>query len=476
MNELSHVADLLDGTVYYRTTTLCPTCGRLLPGEVRATSAGVVMTRVCPEHGPCTGLVCSDVSWYEQLGRFDVPPVRPSWNRPRSVDGCPEDCGLCAAHRQIAGTAAIEISNICNARCPTCLADNRATFSMSVGEVERIVEQAVGEQGPLDVVTLSGGEPTVHPELFAILDALSQAPVGRVVVNTNGRRIASDDEFLARLSGYPDLYVCIHADGTGARALRGCDPATQRLALDRLCERGVNVVPLVLAASGVNDGELGGLVAELLTMSPQVKSVFVSLMSYVGSRGSAFPHDPLRRLTIPGALEAIAAGSGGALPEGSFMPLPMPNPLCAAIGYFLVDDEGALPLLPLAGIDHMLESVKNAHFAKPDGRFESFFREMIDRLYADAEPGADTAGALRRLRAFVERLFPPGAPLPPARRKQLAEAGVKTVYLMQFMDAWTFDSVRLSKCSCQHLLGDGVRIPSCGYYVYHRRFDRRFAG
>jgi hypothetical protein len=52
---------------------------------------------------------------------------------------------------------------------------------------------------------------------------------------------------------------------------------------------------------------------------------------------------------------------------------------------------------------------------------------------------------------------------------------VKTVYLFQFMDAWTFDSKRLQKCSCQHLLPDGSTIPSCSYYAYHRKRDPRFA-
>jgi hypothetical protein len=37
-----------------------------------------------------------------------------------------------------------------------------------------------------------------------------------------------------------------------------------------------------------------------------------------------------------------------------------------------------------------------------------------------------------------------------------------------------FDSVRVSKCSCQHLLPDGVVMSSCGYYSYQPRFDERF--
>ncbi len=45
---------------------------------------------------------------------------------------------------------------------------------------------------------------------------------------------------------------------------------------------------------------------------------------------------------------------------------------------------------------------------------------------------------------------------------------------MQFMDPWTFDARRLTRCSCQHVLPDGKIVASCGYYAHHRRFDPRF--
>jgi uncharacterized radical SAM superfamily Fe-S cluster-containing enzyme len=68
----------------------------------------------------------------------------------------------------------------------------------------------------------------------------------------------------------------------------------------------------------------------------------------------------------------------------------------------------------------------------------------------------------------VEKLFPVNRQS--ATEKQaLAEESIKTVFLMQFMDGWTFDTERLSKCSCQHLLPGHRRVPSCGYYAYHRQ-------
>jgi 7,8-dihydro-6-hydroxymethylpterin dimethyltransferase len=457
-------------TVFYATTTMCPRCEKLMPGEVVGDARGVFIARDCPEHGHLEGLVCSDRAWWDSLARFDVAPQRPRAPQQTTVKGCPEDCGLCPAHRQSAGTTAIEISNACNSTCPVCLADNRGTFSMTPAEVRDVVARTIRDQGPLDVVTLSGGEPTIHPQLFEILDALAPLGVGRIVVNTNGLRVAEDDAFVARLREH-GVYLSLHYDGQGARALRGIDPAVQERALARATAAGIGVVPLLLAARGVNEDQLGDLALGLLAR-PQVKSLILSLMAYTGSRGGRYPVDPMTRLTIPAALEAIEAGSGGRMRKRDFMPLPMPNPVCAAVGYFLVDDEGVLPLLPAAGVDRMIDCIKNQHFAKADARFEAFFRETIDRVFAEGAPGA--ADTLRRCKRFLARLFPEAHPVTPAARAALAEEGIKTVYLMQFMDGWTFDAKRLAKCSCQHLLPAGKTIPSCGYYAYHRRFDARF--
>ncbi|MFH2008794.1 MAG: radical SAM protein [bacterium] len=460
---------------YYQTTTLCPHCERLLDGEVQADARGVFIRRTCPDHGLLEGLVCSDVAWWEGLGRFDVAPSRPAQSRTAGDRGCPDDCGLCPAHRQIAGTTAIEISNRCNAGCPVCIADNQETFELSVEEVVQIVDRAGSEQGGLDVVTLSGGEPTIHPHFFELLDALVDRPgVGRVVVNTNGIRIAAEESFADRLARYP-VYVSLHYDGPAAAQLRGTGFDVQERALTRLCERGIDAVPLVLAVGGVNDVHLGELTVELLTRGPQIKSIILSLMAYAGHGGEQLPFDPMTRLTIPAALEHLEEGAGGAIRKGDFMPLTMPNPMCAAVGYFLVDENGALPLIRAAGLERAIEATKNAHFARADEQYEAFFRGTLERVYAHPELFDDGAAVLARLKRFVSRVFPADRPLSAQERARVTEESVKTVYLMQFMDGWTFDTRRLSKCSCQHLFADGHRIPSCGYYAYHRKRDPRFS-
>jgi 7,8-dihydro-6-hydroxymethylpterin dimethyltransferase len=58
------------------------------------------------------------------------------------------------------------------------------------------------ESGRIDVLMLSGGEPTLYPYLSDVLAELAQRNVIRVLVNTNGVRIARDDGLLDLLAGH----------------------------------------------------------------------------------------------------------------------------------------------------------------------------------------------------------------------------------------------------------------------------------
>ena len=459
---------------YYNTTTLCPVCSKLLPGEVYGRNGAVYLSRSCPEHGNVEALVCSDINWFEGLKRFDVAPIKTAHPQRPVKLGCPLDCGLCAAHRQVAGTMAIEISNRCNANCPVCLADNRGTFEMSVAEIRELVEGAIRDQGQIGVLTLSGGEPTIHPQFFEILSLLDRPEIGRINLNSNGLRMVQDTRFVERLRQYPKLYVSLHHDGRNAEQIRGIKPELQEQALNRLCEAGVGVVPLILGVRDINDGELGTLVPALLQRSKAIKTVIISLMAYTGANGGRFKPEPLRRLTVPDAIDSIASASGATIHREDFIPLPMPNPICVAIGYFFVDDEGIIPMIRAAGVDQTVACIQNQHFAQANENTEAFFREMIDGIYANPAKFPDSSRTLRRLKAFVERLFS-GKIRSAGERQALAEESIKTVFIMQFMDGWTFDTQRLSKCSCQHLLPGNRRVPSCGYYAYHRQHDPRFA-
>ena len=461
-------------TIYYQTKSLCPDCMEVIPGKVISKNEQVFVARTCEEHGYFEGLICSDKQWYDKLKLFDVEGVRPKKTVSPSQKGCPDDCGLCSQHKQMAGTAAVEISNVCNVSCPTCLADNQETFEMTVEDVQKNLDHLLESQDHVDAFTLSGGEPTIHPQLFDIIKILQRPEVGRIVINSNGLRIAEDDAFLDKLAEQENIYVCLHYDGSQAMKLRGVASEIQERALRRLCERNINVTPLVLAAQGVNDHELGDITTSLLTRSQTISSIILSMMTYTGSRGTSFPGDPHTRLTVAGALTSMEESTKGVLKKQDFMPLPMPNPLCVAIGYFMTMDDVITPLIPLVETQEMIDFAKNSNFVDADDRVEDLFRSMIDRVYANPDAYDDAENVLKRFKRLITILFPEDRTLSNIERRKLAEKHLKLVYVMQFMDTWSFDSKRMSKCSCIHLLPNNQMVPSCGYYTYHRRSDSRF--
>src|SRR5213076_1260145 len=66
-----------------------------------------------------------------------------------------------------------EITEQCNLRCPTCFADSSPQLT-GIASVERVLEnidrRLERERGRLDVLMISGGEPTVHPQLLPLLE------------------------------------------------------------------------------------------------------------------------------------------------------------------------------------------------------------------------------------------------------------------------------------------------------------------
>ena len=90
----------------------------------------------------------------------------------------------------------------------------------SLDQIQQLIDTVVQNEGEPDVVQISGGEPTLHPEFFAILDRAKAAPIRHLMVNTNGIRIAQDEEFAQRLADYmPHFEVYLQFDSFEREAL-----------------------------------------------------------------------------------------------------------------------------------------------------------------------------------------------------------------------------------------------------------------
>ena len=156
------------------------------------------MLKWCPEHGRERVLMADDVDYYRRCREvFIKPPEMPrTFNTPVRW-GCPYDCGLCPDHEQHSCLSLIEITDHCNLQCPICYAASGPSRQQyrTLDHIQRMLDAVVRNEGEPDVVQISGGEPTLHPHFFAILDAPRPRPIRHLMVNTNGIRIAQDEAF-----------------------------------------------------------------------------------------------------------------------------------------------------------------------------------------------------------------------------------------------------------------------------------------
>ncbi len=130
-----------------------------------------------------------------------------------------------------------------------------------------------------DVVQISGGEPTLHPDFFRVLTMCKERPIRHLMVNTNGIKIAQDADFAKRLTDFmPQFEIYLQFDSLKREPLmqlRGADLRSIReKALERLNMLGISTTLVVTVERGVNDGELGAIIDYALEQ-PAVRGVTI---------------------------------------------------------------------------------------------------------------------------------------------------------------------------------------------------------
>lgn len=106
-----------------------------------------------------------------------------------------------------APNAMLEITNACNLQCRACYREHGTSFK-SIEEVRRDLNTGIALR-PLHTITISGGEPTLHPDLCRIV-ALVKAQRVHVFLLTNG--VLLDAAYMRRLKESGLDSVLFHVD------------------------------------------------------------------------------------------------------------------------------------------------------------------------------------------------------------------------------------------------------------------------
>lgn len=450
-------------TYYDFTLSLCPTCLRRVEAKVVLQGGAVYMLKRCQACGGKQDkvLIASDAEYYRRIRDYVKPSEMPRRFSMPVEYGCPYDCGLCSDHEQHSCLSILEVTDRCNLTCPTCYAGSSPTYGRhrTMEEIEFMLDALVEAEGEPDVLQISGGEPTIHPQFWDILDACRQRPIGHLMLNTNGIRIAQDAAFAERLATYaPRFEVYLQFDSfrpLALRELRGADlTRIRREAIDRLNELGMSTTLVVTLQKGLNDDEIGEIIGYAI-QQPCVRGVTLQPTQIAGRHENVDPATD--RITLTEVRQAILDQTDVFTPE-DLVPVPC-NPDALVMGYALKLGGEVHPLTRYLSPAQLLDGSRNTITFETD---PAMVAGAIETFSTSHSPEGATESVQHLLCCL------PGLDCP-----DLDYSNVFRVIIMRFMDAYDFD-VRAVKKSCVHIIHpDGRLIPFETMNLFYRTEAQR---
>ena len=414
------------------------------------------MLKNCPQHGFSKVVIATDVSYYKEIRNYNKPSEMPLKFNTKTHYGCPYDCGLCPDHEQHGCLTIVEITDRCNLSCPTCYAMSSPHYGRhrTVEEVEKMLDIIVANEGNPDVVQISGGEPTIHPDFFTILDIAKKKPIRHLMVNTNGIRIAQDPDFAERLTGYaPDFEIYLQFDSFKPEALislRGKDLRDIRMkALEKLNALNLSTTLVVTLQQHVNDDEIGKII-EFGLKQRCVRGVTFQPVQVAGRNENFDPATD--RITLTDVRTKILEQTNIFQPN-DIIPVPC-NPDALAMAYALKLGGEVFPLTRYIDPAHLLNNSRNTIVYEQDTELHQHLIKIFS-----------TGISVDRVEENMGQLL---CCLPQVQAPGLSYDNLFRIIIMRFIDAYDFD-VRAIKKSCVHIVHkDGRLIPFETMNLFYR--------
>lgn len=459
-----------DYIFFKHTTSTCPECLALVQTRVLIKENKVYFKKYCQEHGESIALVDEDAEYYINAYRYARPGTIPLEFSTEVSAGCPTDCGLCPDHEQHTCVPIIEITDHCNLACPVCIVDNQYSSHMGIAEFTQIIDRMIAHEGTLDAVTLSGGEPTVHPHILEFIQIAKRPEIARVTMVTNGLRIGRDRAFAEKLKEL-DVYVVLQLDGFSPEShkrIRGRDLSEEKqAAIDMLRELNIPTQLSFVPARGINEHEIGQAV-KLMLEEDFILSLIFQPVALTGQGGAAFGQDPMDRITITSVIRAIEAQCPE-LVRSDFFPLPCSHPHCVSLTYLLKLEDGTyVPFSRFTDIKRHLDLFRATATIGASDDFDEHLTDVINQLWSAAGEIPDCEKISRALKKALNSLYLPDRDLSVAERHRIAERQAKTIFIHHYMDRFNFDLERLRKCCHHYPLEDGRIMPACAYNLFYR--------
>lgn len=356
----------------------------------------------------------------------------------------------------------IEITDDCNFKCPVCYADAGIGPSKDFLSLESVLEKAayVKHSGG-KIVTLTGGEPTLHSDLPAMVKRISGMGL-KVEIATNGLTIAEDFNYAIMLkeSGLQRAWLQLDTlDEDTHRKIRGNNFIGQKKKAARhIISSGVRL-GIIVTVTSLNINDIDSILEYCLSLGPKLDFIVFQTAAPAGryqlSQDTLVDREAVIQRLVKSKTLADARSSDYFWPIPPFRPWQLEvHPDCAAVLFLLVDGNLVQPIDNFINMPRLYRRL-SANTMRP-----SFFsRNMVPLFYA-----------------LRETAFPKMIKLTYFLYGFITGRGKKSMVIISvdsFLGAEYQDEQRLTRCANSHVTPQGLISPCIYNYPDKRRQGSR---
>jgi uncharacterized radical SAM superfamily Fe-S cluster-containing enzyme len=446
------------------TQSFCHLCGNLnhlVDTHVVTKDNAVFLRKFCPKCGESMVKISSDFRYFQRCNEYLKQPDLPEKALTKVLRGCPYDCGVCPQHQNHPCLALFNITDECNMKCNICYygAEPGLGNHRSMEEIEQMLSILLETESEPDLIQVTGGEPTTHPQIVEILQYLKKSPVRHLMLNTNGIRIAEDESFvkaLKELGGGFEVYLQFDSlDPNTLKEIRAKDMSPiRKKALDMLERYSISTTIVSVIKKGLNEQEI----PRILEFSKTYRCIRGVVFQPVTETGRIVAEDDFR-ITLSEIRDIIVKDEGNPFGDEDMIPLPC-DPHKIGVGYAAKtldkDAEGNFyaNIMPVTGKipKEMITQQRGTVSFEQD---REFVKTVIETVSLDTAMGE---GILKdKIKSKLFCCWP--------NFLRPADMGYENVYrivIMEFSDMVNFDTVNIKR-ECNFMIEPKRIIPFSTY-------------
>jgi 7,8-dihydro-6-hydroxymethylpterin dimethyltransferase len=440
------------------TISICPICIKRIDAKIIEKNGAIYLLKYCKDHGEQIELLEENSKYF--LSRNDyTKPGTISKTQTNIGKGCPFDCGLCPSHDQHTCIGLIEITNKCDINCPICYANSGKDYFLDLKTIDKMMDLfQESEHNSAEILQISGGEPTIHPDILDIIKLAKNKNFKRVMLNTNGIRIGKDENFVKELSKFNDGFeIYLQFDGFKKETydyLRGGDLINIKLkAIENLEKYNIPITLVSTIKSKLNDKEIGKII-EFGIKKEWIRGINFQPICFSGRTKDI---DSKNRITLTGIIKEIEKQTKGKIKTEDFIPLPCDVDR-VAINYLYRSGKEFIPLARNINVKKYIPLIGNTF------NFDS--RDIIEKSKKMGLCDCNCLSFLNDLRKIIPKNFDEKKRYD--RIKYINENTFR-ISITSFIDVYNFD-IKSMKKECVHIITpDLKKIPFSAYNMFYRK-------